>query len=239
MEILALIPARGGSKGIPHKNTVDLCGKPLLQYTIEAAKESKLVTRTIVSTDDESIANIAMKIGVEVMRRPIELSGDMTPMKDVIDYVISQLDQEEYKPDVLVLLQPTSPLRTAKHIDEALLSMLDDSNADAVVSVIELPHLHSPLKIMKTNSKGYLEFYLQGGEQYTLRQTLPKFYARNGAAIYAVKVESYKQTKSLYGTNCLPYVMSQNESIDIDDIGDIEIAKYYLETNGIKETMIY
>lgn len=234
MEILAIIPARGGSKGIPHKNIVDLCGKPLIQYAIDAAKESKLITRTVVSTDDIEIANVARALDAEVLMRPEELSTDSVPMKDVINHILDTLAKDGYSPEMFVLLQPTSPLRTANHIDEALSKMIDDDKADAVVSVIPLPHQYSPLKIMCSNDSGYLDFYSKDGEKYTTRQELPTFYARNGAAIYAITTSSYRDTGSLYGTHCIPYIMNQFNSVDIDDIFDLTIAECLIRKAGIK-----
>ncbi len=228
MEILAIIPARGGSKGIPHKNIVDLCGKPLIQYTIEAAQKSQQITRCILSTDDREIADVGRKLGAEIAWRPPELAGDSTVMKDVISYHLTELEKSKYQADILTLLQPTSPLRTAKHIDEALGRLIDEKEADATVSVIPVPHLFTPQKIMQIDETGYLQFYMSDGEKYTTRQEIPQFYARNGAAIYAVYVDTYKKTKSLYGTKCLPYYMNIEDSVDIDDADDLELARFYL-----------
>ena len=140
-EILAIIPARGGSKGIKRKNLVSIEGKPLIQYTIDAAVGSKYVTRVTVNSEDAEIIEYASKQGVEVIVRPDELAQDTTPMKDVILYELQYLrEKERYIPDILVLLQPTSPLRTAEHIDEAMHKLLS-SDADALVSVEEKPHL--------------------------------------------------------------------------------------------------
>lgn len=229
MEILAIVPARGGSKGIPHKNIVDLCGKPLIHYTLEAAKKSKLITRIIVSTDDEMIKEKSEELGVEVRIRPKELSGDSTPMKDVIDYLLLELEKEGYKPDIFVLLQPTSPLRTNKHIDEALERMINNDKADATVSVIELPHQYSPLKIMKLESDGHLSFYYKDGERFTTRQEMPVLYARNGAAIYAVYTKAYMKMHSLYGSFCVPFIMSADESVDVDGPRDLSYIEFIRE----------
>lgn len=228
LEILAIIPARGGSKGIPHKNIIDLCGKPLIQYTIDAAKNSQLITRVLVSTDDDEIANVSRDFGAEVMMRPDYLSDDSAPMKDVIDYILNVLRNTGYNPDIFILLQPTSPLRTSKHIDEALHNMINNEKSDATVSVIELPHQYSPLKIMEIDNEGFLYFYKEAGEKYTTRQELPRYYARNGAAIYAVYVNAYEETHSLYGNYCIAYEMKIEESIDIDSKYDLKIASYLL-----------
>ena len=176
-EILAIIPARGGSKGIKRKNMVLLEGIPLIQYTITAAKESKYITRVIVNSDDKEILEFADAQKVEIMKRPEALAQDNTPMKDVLFHQLNQMkEQENYVPDIIILLQPTSPLRNAQHIDEALEKMLS-MDCDALVSVEEEPHLHSPYSVMKMNEEGYLEFFLKEGQKFTSRQEKPKFYA--------------------------------------------------------------
>lgn len=236
-EILAIIPARGGSKGIKRKNLYPIEGKALIQYTIDAAKESQRITRFIVNSDDEEIIAYAKKQGVEVMVRPERFAQDNSPMKDVIMHQLEFLkEQENYKPDAFILLQPTSPLRTAKHIDEAL-ELMSAKECDALVSVEEEPHLHSPYSVMKINEAGYLEFFLPEGQKFTSRQEKPKFYARNGAAIYAVKTDVYYETGSLYGTKCIPYIMNPEESVDIDSMLDIFIAEAMLKYMRIKHTI--
>ena len=228
MEILAIVPARGGSKGIPHKNMTDLAGKPLMGYTFDAAKGSSLITRTILSTDDEEFADYARSEGVEVRMRPDELASDTAVMKDVINYHLDELEKEGYKSDAFILLQPTSPLRTPKHIDEALELMISDEKADAVVSVVDVPHQYLPMKLMTLKDDGSLGFYVEDGEKYTTRQALPHLYARNGAAVYAVYSEVYRETGSLYGHHCVPYLMTQEDSIDIDEPFDLYIAEAIL-----------
>lgn len=228
-EILAMIPARGGSKGIKRKNLLLIEGIPLIQYTINAAKNSKYITRFIVNSDDEEILEYARHQSIEVLERPAELAQDNTPMKDVIFHQLEYLkNTEQYCPDIFVLLQPTSPLRTAQHIDQALEKMLL-SNCDALVSVEEEPHLHSPYSVMQINKDGYLEFFLKEGQKFTSRQEKPKFYARNGAAIYAVTVEAYMSTGSLYGTKCVPFEMTPEDSVDIDSMLDVYVLKSMLQ----------
>ena len=234
-EILAIIPARGGSKGIKHKNMVLVDGKPLIQYTIEAAKESRYITRTIVNSDDEEILRFAESQDIETVVRPSELAQDNTPMKDVICDQLSRLKQKEnYVPDIILLLQPTSPLRTGRHIDEAMKELIY-SDGDALVSVEEEPHLHSPYSVMRLNEKGYLEFFMKEGQRFTSRQEKPKFYARNGAAIYAVYTDIYMKTGSLYGTKCVPYEMAAEDSVDIDDQLDLFVAECMLKYRQEKD----
>ena len=139
MDVLGLIPARGGSKGVPRKNLAQVAGKPLLAWTVEAARAASELTRVVVSTDDDEIAAEA---GVEVLRRPAELAADDAPMLEVVRHAVSELG-----PDVVVLLQPTSPLRRAEHVDAAVRLLLE-SGADAVVSVVAVPHRYSPEALM-------------------------------------------------------------------------------------------
>ena len=233
MEILAIVPARGGSKGIPHKNMTDLAGKPLMGYTFDAAKGSTLITKTILSTDDEDFADYARSEGIEVRMRPDELASDTAVMKDVINYHLDELEKEGYKADAFILLQPTSPLRTSNHIDEALNLMISDEKADAIVSVVDVPHEYLPMKLMKTEDDGMLKFYQEDGEKFTTRQALPHLYARNGAAIYAVYTDAYRETGSLYGHNCLPYLMKREDSVDIDEPFDLFLAEAIIKNRNL------
>lgn len=233
-EVLGIIPARGGSKGIPHKNIVDLCGKPLIEYTFIAAKNARKLTRFIVSTEDRDIKDYAQKRNVEVLDRPGELAQDMTSTADVIEYTLNRLEQtEKYIPDYVMILQPTSPLREAEDIDTCI-DLIEEKKADSVISVIELPHNYLPEKLMLME-KEKLHFLYIDGEHYTTRQNQRTLYARNGAAIYLFKTKVFQETKSYYGNKCIPYVMSQENSFDIDTKGDLEIVRAWMEYQGRKK----
>jgi CMP-N-acetylneuraminic acid synthetase len=132
-------------------------------------------------------------------------------------------EKENYKPDIIILLQPTSPLRTSKHIDEALEKLIN-SDADSIVSVVEVPHQFNPYSVMKLED-GYLKHFLPYDERKNIRQLKPKFYARNGAAIYAFRYECLIEKNSIYGEKILPYFMGKEESIDIDDWFDLKVAE--------------
>jgi len=233
-EILAIIPARGGSKGIPGKNLKKLAGKPLIQYTIDAAKKSRFITRVIVSSDDSRILGYCKRRQIEVpFVRPEKLAGDAIPMLPVIQHAVKELFQSTgYVPDYIIILQPTSPLRTFVHIDEAL-SRLVDSEADSIVSVVEVPHNFNPVSIMRLKG-GYLKPYVSYDEKRNTRQLKPKFYARNGAAIYAFTHACLLKKKSIYGTMILPYFMRPNESIDIDSEFDLRLASLLLKNRRDK-----
>ena len=161
MRILGLITARGGSKGIPHKNIIPVAGRPLLAYTCEAALNSRHLSRVILSTDDETIAQVGRDNGIDVpFERPADLASDEASSLDVALHAIRWLEQhEDWIADVVVILQPTSPLRRAEHIDQALDQMIT-VGADTVVSVVEVPHHLSPYKLMRLDN-GKLEHFWQ------------------------------------------------------------------------------
>ena len=227
MQILGLIPARGGSKGIPRKNIVPLAGKPLLAYTCEAAMQSRFLTRTLLNTDDPEIAVIGQKYGVEVpFLRPQELAQDETPILPVIQHTLKWLaENDNFLPEAVVLLQPTSPLRSAVHIDEAA-QVFQGHSADTVVSVAEVPHQFSPVSLMQINENHQLHPYLEG-PMILRRQEKPRVYARNGPAVLIVRREVLLQGK-LYGDRIYPYLMDRISSLDIDDVTDLQIAECWL-----------
>ncbi|RLB80748.1 MAG: acylneuraminate cytidylyltransferase family protein [Deltaproteobacteria bacterium] len=227
--ILGIIPARGGSKSIPNKNMVMLGGKPLISYTIDAAKGSTLLSRIILTTDDKDIAEFGKKQGVEVpFLRPASLSQDTTPTIPVVQHALRFLkDKHDYAPDVVVLLQPTSPLRTHQHIDEAV-ELFFKSGADSVVSVVEVPHQYNPLSVMEIKAEKLKPFIDGEGTRLLRRQNKPKFYARNGAAIYVTRREVIENDDSFFGKDCRPYIMRAEESVDIDSYFDLEIAEMIL-----------
>ena len=218
MEIAALIPARGGSKAIPRKNLVRLGGRPLLAWTVEAALASNRVTRTIVSTEDEEIASVARSLGAEVLVRPPELAEDTTPMRDVIAHALEELPPV----DVLVLLQPTSPLRGAHHVDEAV-ELLLGSGADAVVSVVEVPHRYRPGSLMAIDGDRLVPV---ADGRHATRQEKPLVYARNGPAVLVIR--PHRLSADLYGGDCRPYVMEPRASLDVDEPFDLELAELLL-----------
>ena len=229
MEILALIPARGGSKSISKKSISLLLGKPLLAYTCEAALSSRLITRTVLSSDDEEIAAVGRDCGVEVpFMRPEELARDDTPILSVIQHALrTLLETEGYQPSLIMLLQPTSPLRRAYHIDEAL-DFLIETGADSVVSVIAIPHRYSPVSVMQIEN-GQLTPFLKGeGTRILRRQDKPEVYARNGPALLATRYHTIMEEHSLYGTKCVPYIMDHYSSIDIDSEEDLAYAEFVM-----------
>jgi CMP-N-acetylneuraminic acid synthetase len=183
VKILGLIPARGGSKAIPRKNIVLLAGKPLLAYTCEAAVGSLKLDRVILSTDDPEIVQVAQKYGVDApFIRPGNLADDEAPILAVIQHALDWLVKGEGTHfDVIVLLQPTSPMRKSVHIDAAVDMMLS-TGADNVVSVTAVPHNFNPVSVMRLDDDGYLQPFLEG-DMILRRQDKPLVFARNGPAV--------------------------------------------------------
>jgi CMP-N,N'-diacetyllegionaminic acid synthase len=231
MNILGLIPARGGSKSIRHKNIADLRGRPLLAYTCEAASGSTQIARVVLSTDDEQIAAVGRRCGVQVpFMRPPELSQDDTPSILVAQHAIRWLaDHERWLTDILVLLQPTSPLRQSHHIDAALAAMRD-ADADTVVSVVKVPHRYSPYNIMRVEADHLRDFW-EGPLPFDRfrRQNLPVLYARNGPAVLASRAAVILDRSSFYGERIVPYVMREEDSVDIDTPFDLRLAGWLLD----------
>lgn len=225
-KILAIIPARGGSKGIPRKNIKVFNNKPLIAYTINEALKSKYIDRVIVSTEDDEIASVSKYYGAEVpFLRPKELSADSTPGIDPIIHCINWFNQNEnYYPDYVCLLQCTSPLRKTKHIDEALEKIIYNES-DSLVSVCESEI--SPYW-MKKIEDGKMKDFLDATKFYSRRQDIPKVYRLNGA-IYISKTESLLNNKSFHTENTLPYVMDRITSIDIDDMVDFKFAEFLMK----------
>jgi len=226
MNVLGIIPARGGSKGIPNKNLAPLCGRPLLAYTADAAKASTKLTHTIVSTDDERIAACAKSLRLEVLLRPSPLAADDTPMLPVLQHALTAMREQGFNADILVLLQPTSPLRRAEHIDTAV-DWLQRVRGDSVVSVVEVPHQFNPTSVMRLDD-GLLKPFLDGPTA-TRRQDKPRFYARNGPAVLAVHARVI-EGGSLYGNETWPLVMTPEESLDVDTPWDLKLIEHSLQT---------
>lgn len=225
MQALGVIPARGGSKGVPGKNLRVLAGRPLLAYTAAAALGSRRLARTVLSTDDPEIAAAGRRLGLEVpFMRPATLAADDTPMLPVLVHAVDEARRAGFAPDAVVLLQPTSPLRTSAHVDAAV-ELLESSGADSVVSVVEVPHQFSPVSVM-TLEDGRLRPFLPG-PVITRRQDKPRTFARNGPAVLAVRVAALAGG-SLYGTDCRPLLMDDASSVDIDGPADFEYAEFLL-----------
>jgi CMP-N-acetylneuraminic acid synthetase len=230
MNAYAIIPARGGSKRLPGKNILPLAGKPLISYSIEASLGSKYINKTFVTTDSEEIINVIQNYDINIIRRPEGLSTDTAKTIDVVIHAIQQLHE---KPDYVVLLQPTSPLRTSKHIDEAF-ELLKRKSANAVISVCEMDH--SPLWANTLPEDLSMEYFLPDSITEKRSQDLPKYYRINGA-IYICKTDWLLEEKSFFlKKNIYAYIMSKAESIDIDDELDYLFAEILLNKNNSSRT---
>lgn len=230
LEILAIIPARGGSKGIPRKNIKLLNARPLLAHTATAAADSRFITRRVLSTEDMEIAKVGSDYGLEVpFIRPAHLSTDLSPSLEVFQFTLNELRlREGYVPDLVVILQPTSPLRNSTHIDEAIEKYLS-ADADSLVSVMKIPHNMSPFSAMHKNVDGYLQSLTDLNELQNQRQNKPIYFARNGAAIYITTPINILANNSLFGKKIVGYEMSKLDSIDIDEEEDWSLAEALLE----------
>ena len=233
--ILGIIPARGGSKAIPRKNLALLANKPLLAWTVEVALESASLDRVVISTDDPEIAEVGKKFGAEVpFLRPAELATDISPSLDVILHAIHWLDDnEKYRPDYVLLLQPTSPLRTAADIRESIKLALA-KQADSVVSVCE-SHQH-PLWMKGVNDEGRLiDLYPQSAAP-ARRQDLYPVFALNGAIYLALR--TFLLSERAFISDCTyAYVMPENRSLDVDTPWDLYLANLILNDREHREAV--
>lgn len=227
-KVLAVIPARGGSKGIKDKNIVKICGKELINYTIDECKESRYIDKFIVSTDSPKIKEVAERRGAEVpFLRPDYISGDSAKSIDVVLHVIDYMEDNGGEYDFCILLQPTSPLRNAEDIDRALEVFLECSQ-ESLVSVT--PVEKSPV-IMRSIEGGKMQKVVDFQGNNLRRQELPKYYVFNGA-IYINSVEMLRSKRVFVDDDTVPFVMDQEKSIDIDSPKDILIAEYYIKKDG-------
>ena len=220
---LAIIPARGGSKRLPDKNILDLNGKPLIAWSIETAKKSKKIDDIVVTSDNNKILDIAKKYNVKTIKRPDFLASDTATTFDAIKHAIESLKE---KFEYIVLLQPTSPLRNEKHIDEAI-ELLEKKNADAVISVCEVDH--SPLWSNTLPESLDMSNFIKNEIKNKRSQELEKYYRLNGA-IYICKTNRLLEEKTFFiKDNIFAYVMDKKSSVDIDDEIDFELAKVLIK----------
>lgn len=229
MRLVAVIPARGGSKSIPGKNIADCAGRPLLAWTCAAALASRSLGRVLLSTDAQGIAAVGRSCGVEVpFLRPALLAADDTPAAPVLQHALEWLDDAGDRPDALVLLQPTSPLRRAEHIDAAV-RLFQAGGADTVVSVVEVPHRYHPDSAV-IERDGLLYPY-RGQETVTRRQDQAPLLARNGPAVLIVSRTMVRHGK-LYGGRTVGFRMGAHDSIDVDTPEDLALAALLLRARG-------
>ncbi|MDP7024901.1 MAG: acylneuraminate cytidylyltransferase family protein [Kiritimatiellia bacterium] len=222
MRILGLIPARGGSRALPDKNIMLLAGKSLVQRTYECASAFGGLDRIILSTDSEAIITHAREFGLEVpFVRPPEFASDESPMIDVAIHALEFLAKQGDEFDALLLLQPTSPLRTPAHIARAI-ELLGDN--DAVCSVVEVPKEANPYRLVKVAENGFLDFVCPEARHIACRQDEPQAYRREGT-IFLARVDTIQKDHSFYGNTCVPFVLEPDETLNIDTEGDWQEAE--------------
>lgn len=234
-ETLALIPARGGSKSIPRKNIRPFAGHPLIAYSIAAGLAAEMVTRVVVSTDDEEIAAVARRYGAETpFLRPAALSQDHTPDLPVFQHALEWLAENEgYQPEIVVQLRPTSPFRRVSHIDQAIYRLLERPEADSVRTVC-VP-FQNPFKMWRIDPSGFMQPLLgtEYPEPYNMpRQLLPQVYWQTGY-VDAAWADTILQKGSMTGDRILPLIIDPSEWIDIDSPDDWRRAERLLESGEI------
>lgn len=230
-KILTLIPARGGSKGLPGKNIKEIAGKPLIVWTIQTALQSNWLDKIIVSTDNETIASVARQAGAEVpFIRPKHLASDNAKGIDVVLHAIHWFEEKGEYFDLLLLLQPTSPLRTVRDIENAI-RLLFEKQAKAIISVCENEHppYWSNTLPADHSMKNFINF-----DAIKNRQKLPTFYRLNGA-IYLSEIEYLKQNKGFWGAQTYAYIMPNERSVDIDSLLDFKLAELLLNEKNNTE----
>ena len=223
MFVLAIIPARAGSKSIKNKNLVKIKNKPLISYTIEEAKKSRLINEIYISSDSRRIIELAKFNKINYVLRPKKISSDKAKTIETIKHLIKYFKKKNnFYPDYVIILQPTSPLRKSYHIDQAIKLIIKNKKSDSLVSCVKVRHSYNPNSLMKIKSDGFLKF----NKKLKRRQDKSDFYARNGAAIYIIKYPVY--LSKIFGKNTIPYIMDTKSSLDIDDMHDLRKLKKIL-----------
>ena len=233
MRILGLIPARGGSKGVPNKNVKLLAGKPLLQYTSDIALKSNLLSKVILSSDSDSIIKTALSLGIEVpFKRPENLAEDKSPTLPVILHALDYLEKQGSFFDAVCLLQVTSHFREVAFLNEAI-ETFTKSKSDSLISVLEVPHEYNPHWTFESKDKNHLLIATGEKEIISRRQDLPKAYHRDGS-IYITKVSVLKEQNSLFGQS-ISYIESPKEFyVNIDTMKDWEKAELMVKKYDFK-----
>ena len=235
MENWCVIPARGGSKAIPRKNLAPLAAHPLISYMVRAARAARTVTRTVVSTDDAEIAKVAASYGAEVpFLRPAELAQDASPTLPAIVHAVATLEAREgRKPDLVTLLQPTSPFTRADQIDAAVGRLLADPSADSVTTVVEVDHVNHPYNVRRIAPDGSVDFFMKAEHyQFLTRQSKPPFYRFGN--LYVMRRDVLIEQNSLFGKRCLPQIVDLASCFDINDAQDLRMAEAMLRVGVVE-----
>lgn len=223
MTVLAIVPARAGSKGIPGKNIRPLAGRPLLAYAADAIRESGVVDRAVLSSDSEEILAAGRELGLETpFLRPAELARDDTPMEPVVEHAVAVLEAEGWSPEIVLVVQPTAPLRRGEHLRRAV-ELIRETGADSVVSVTPIPPHFSPDYAMRLDG-GRLSPFLPHGAEITRRQDAAPAYSRDGT-VYAVRRDVLVEQHDLYGSDSRALLLPPEESLNLDTPADWDEAE--------------
>ena len=227
MRVLGLVAARGGSKGLPRKNIRPLCGKPLLQYTAESALAARRLARVVLTTDDEEIAEVGRRCGLDVpFMRPAELAADDTPTLPVVRHALAWMEAHGDYFDAVCQLQPTNPLRRTEDID-ACIELLERSGADAVMTVLPVPAEHNPHWVYFRDEGGRLRLSTGEAAPIPRRQELPPAFHREGS-VYVTRRDVVMEGNSLYGERVIGHLMDADRCVNIDGPEDWERAEALL-----------
>lgn len=226
LEIICVIPARGGSKGIPRKNLYLLNGKPLVAYSIEEARKTRNINRVIVSTDDEEIAEVSRKYGAETIKRPVEISGDLDSSESALLHALKYLHENEaYEPDILVLLQCTAPLTLSEDIDGTIEALVKN-NADSALSVT--PFHYFLWKYDENNNA--IGINHDKNIRYLRQQQAPQFLETG--SVYAMKTKGFREAKIRFYGKTVMYEIPKERCLEIDEISDLKLIEHILKTRS-------
>lgn len=227
MNVLGIVPARGGSKRIPNKNLYPLGGIPLICHCLRTAKKCSSIDRLVVSTEDEAIVEVAEKEGVEVIKRPVELAQDNTPTLPVIKHVINELDKMGFYADIILTIQPTYPFITVDNIERAIKAFSGNGDFDSVTTVKRAPFHYHPYNARKINEDGTISFmFPEEKKKCPNSQSAPPVYFFGN--LYASKRATIFEKDSLYGDKSFPVEVDTIEGFDIDDMFDMKIAEWLM-----------
>ena len=226
-KILAIIPARGGSKGLKNKNIKNLNGKPLISYTINASIKSKYITKTVVSSDKKKILNIAKRYKADILKRPKKYAVDKSSSEVVVRHTLKELKKQKLIFDYIILLQPTSPLRDQNDIDKAF-KLFFKTKATSLISVKNIDN--KILKAFIETKDGYIKGISNNKYPFMPRQNLPKTYISNGA-IYIIKVKKFLKSNSFFTNKTVSYIMNYMKSLDIDTQEDFDNIEKLIEVS--------
>jgi len=225
MEVLCIIPARGGSKGIPKKNIKLLAGKPLIAHTIEIAKKSNRITKIVVSTDDDEIKEISKKYGAEVIKRPAEISGDFASSESALLHVLEELKKEDYVPDLIVFLQCTSPLTTFEDIDGTI-NVLENKNADTAFAAVDFHYF-----LWKKTSDDVIGINHDKNKRLMRQEREPQY--KEAGAVYVMKTSGFLKHKHRFFGKTAIYIMPSERCWEIDDPSDFRIAEMLMKERNM------